>query len=210
MWTAMPGLERIKLGWDTQKQFCDAHHIVEKTPSNWKKRPEFWKRVESLRAEWAKDKSGDVIYGIYRAAVKGNPLSQKLWLQYFHNFAEKTEHTESKVVEVSVNDIRFVIDQLPEPLRTKHYDNLTELLDDASAFERARGSEDGSRFERPADEVRDEADNDAQDVSYTEADEVAEGDSKRIRQDLEWKTQPRHHESTAWWRQEQTFRDDRF
>jgi hypothetical protein len=94
-------------------------------------------------------------------------------MQLFEGFTEKTESTEIKKVEVGVNDIRFLIDALPEPLKSKHYGNLRELLDDASSVRNARSVESDRWNERPAQTISDETDNDAQNVPGDRANAVA-------------------------------------
>jgi hypothetical protein len=141
LWSAMPPTERHLLGIETQQQFVEYHKIGINTPAAWKRRPDFGARVTELRREWAFDKSSDIIYGIYRAAIKGNAHSQKLWMQYFLGFSEKTETKNSNVVEVGVNDVRFIIDGLPEPERTKFHGYIREIAEFATMAKNARDAD---------------------------------------------------------------------
>ena len=158
LWSAMPPTERLKLGIETQEQFVEFYKIGINTPTAWKRRRDFETRVTALRKEWAFDKTNEVIYGIYRSAVKGNPHSQKLWLQYFLNFSEKQEIKQTNVVEVGVNDVRFIIDGLPEPARTKFRAQLRELIDYANAVKNARDADPAVWNERTPQPVLDAAD----------------------------------------------------
>ena len=138
LWSAMPPSERFKLGIETQEQFVEFYKIGINTPAAWKRRPDYEARVTAIRKEWAFGKTSAVIEGIYRSALKGNPASQKLWLQYFHNFSEKQEVKHVAKTEVGVNDVRFLIDGLPEPHRTKFHGYLREIVDTTCALRHAR------------------------------------------------------------------------
>ena len=65
LWSAMPPIERMKLGIQTQEEFAEKNFIAASTTTMWRKRPDFQKRVEDLRRHWAFDKTSDVIYGIF-------------------------------------------------------------------------------------------------------------------------------------------------
>lgn len=184
LWVAMPTFERMSLGMVEQKHFSEKYKVDGATLWRWKSRPDFRVRVKELRQRWATEKTSDVVGSIYKTAIKGNPLSQKLWLQYFEDFTEKSQQEQVQKVEIGVNDIRFIIDQLPEPLKTKHYANLRELLDDASAVANARAVEDSASADGLADALPEQANQSAQDVSDAQADEVAEGDTGSVREDM--------------------------
>ena len=204
LWTAMPPVERMKLGIKTQEEFCKENGINQCTPSEWKKRPEFYKRVEALRKEWALDRTSDVIYGIYSSAVKGNDRSQKLWLQYFCGFTEKTEQKMTHAVEVTVNDIRFLINRLPPDLKKKHYAHLWELLTDAAILDReqeiadARANQGADAVPRLTGRVPGEADTNAQNTRGQETYVLAPSYPQRLRGNLVGETQARHHQSAPW------------
>jgi hypothetical protein len=131
LWSAMPPTERIKLGIETQEQFSQFYKISINTPTAWKRRHGFEQRVTALRKEWAFSKTGAVIEGIYRSALKGNPHSQKLWLQYFHGFSEKVEVKQTPQIILTANDIRFIIEGMPEPQKSICWDHLRSIMDEA-------------------------------------------------------------------------------
>ncbi len=186
------------MGIEDQKQFATIYKVAEQTLSVWKDRTDFEPRVRALVKKWAFGKTPTVVQSIYRSAVRGNDKSQKLWMQVFEGFTEKTENTEVKKVEVGVNDIRFLIDALPEPLKSKHYANLRELLDDANSVRNARLVEDNYWNERPAESVHITPDNDAPDVPGNRTDAVALRHSECVCEDMEWQVSTYHHQSTAW------------
>lgn len=200
LWTAMPHPEKVKLGLETQGAFCEHYNIGKNTPGAWKMRPDFESRVDALLKMWSTDKHPDVVHAIYRSAIKGNPMSQMLWLQYFKRFNPKADaEADRKKVEISENDIRHLIEILPEPLKSKHYANLRDLLDDASSVANARVAEDDRWTEKPQEPVLDEADNDAQNVPEPEAYALAESDSCGIRGNLESSVVSFHNKSSARW-----------
>lgn len=190
-WYAMPPGERMKLGIETQAEFAEVNKVHVNTLSAWKSRADFIARVEEIHRRWGDEMTGGVIRAIYQTAVKGNPMSQLLWLQYFKGFNPKAEaEKKSEKVEITVNDIRFLIEALPEQLRKKHYDNLRDLLDDSAAVataidqgETPEGIQhiaNGDWSDRPEGEIRTEADNDAQDVQVERPNVVARSHTSSV------------------------------
>lgn len=209
LWYAMPGHEKVKYGVETQEQFADMHGINRRTLTRWKNRTDFRKRIKELRDEWGKSRTSDIIAAIYKSAIKGNPLSQKLWLQYFEDFEEKSQQTHKvEHVEITANDIRFLIEALPEPMKTYHYANLRQLLDDSAAHANARlideqtllahdELEESDRAEGPESGVSGEADNHAPNVPNLTAYEVAAGHPRRLCCSVEREVSAYHHQGTA-------------
>jgi len=142
VWTSMPPSERHKLGIETQQQFSDYYHISINTPTAWKKRADFQSRVTDLRKESAFEKTSIVIESILRGAVKGSSASQKLWLQYFHNFPKNLENEQPKGF-VHHSDIRLIIDMMPPDMRTKFYQYLSEINDAVQMLIRTGEIKDG-------------------------------------------------------------------
>lgn len=210
LWSAMPPVEKNRLGIESQNAFCDFYKISHNTPTPWKLRPDFYERVDKILIMWARDKKPDIVQGIYRSAVKGNSDSQRIWLQYFEGWTEKKQLEVTTKVDVSPHDIRALIDVLPEPLRSKHYGNLRELFDDASAVKNARVIEDDIWSERPPIGLLGEADHDAPIVSNEErVDEVARSYPKGVRCDVVRTIHPYHYQSAERWREEQVIGDSR-
>ena len=200
LWSAMPESERKALGILSQGDFCDFYGIHKNTPTRWKERPDFYERIDKLMVMWGKDKTPDVIQGIYKAAVKGNPFSQKLWLEYFHGFSEKMEVQHTNKVEVGVNDVRFIIDGLPEPYREKFNGYLNEIITTAHAVRTARAADDAEWDEVAPDDLQLEADHDAPELSQQERDELAARDSRSVRANVERPAFPSNYQGTArWW-----------
>ncbi len=201
LWFAMPTDEKRKLGIESQREFCELHKISINTPTAWKKRKDFEMKVDEVIRQWAMSVTPDVFKGIYRSAVKGNPMSQALWLQYFKKWNPKADekNNQSRPVEVSVNDIRHLINQLPEDLKQIHYGNIRQLLEDFQNL-RHRGqienvdvADDG-----PEGDIPDEADQYAQHIPDTAADEVPGSYSLCLRKNMEWQVLPYNHQGSAW------------
>lgn len=214
LWSALPPEERGKLGMENQTEFVAHYKINKETPTRWKSRPDFVAQVTELRRQWAFDKTGSVINGIYVAALKGNPFSQKLWLQYFLGFNETSEVKVTNKVEITMNDIRFLIEALPEPLKSKHYANIRELLSDSRANSDARNintatlGEDYdiggiSGADRPEDTLPDYSNNDAQRLPSLRTNGMASCDQTSVRADMENRRtgaacqSSSHHQGTA-------------
>ncbi len=130
LWTAMPYKEKIALGIETQSQFAEYYKVHLNTTTAWKQRPDFEDRVDAILKMWSIDKTPSVIHAIYSTAVKGNPTSQLLWLQYFKKFNPKKEETKSKGPVLSIGDIRYAINLLPDHLKEKNYGYLREITED--------------------------------------------------------------------------------
>lgn len=205
LWSAMPEGQQRALGIENQKQFAEYHSVDEATLTRWKHRPDYEERVDKILKAWSIGKTPTVVHGIYRAAVKGNPMSQLLWLQYFKNFNTKqdTDGGKGQKVEISENDFRFIVDGFPEPARTKYHGYITEIIDYGHALRTARDSEDDIwNARRTEDEVLAEADNDAQYISRTRADDMAYRYTERVCTNLERKISPHYHKSAKRWGQE--------
>lgn len=200
LWAALPLPKKKKIGVETQEDFADMWKISVRSLSRWNDRPEFEDRVRHLRRKWAFHATGDVMWGIYASALKGNDKSQKLWMQMFEGFTEKTEEIKTVRVEITVNDIRHIIEGLKEPLRTKHYDNLTQLLIDADTARQAGEYEDAVVIDGLEGEVSDEAGIDAQVVSDERPHKVSYRHSGSVCEDLERQVSSNNYQSAArWW-----------
>jgi len=66
----------------TQRDFAKKFGVSEDTLTDWKKSFGFLEKVRQIILDNEKDKLSDVINGLYREAVRGNPSAVRLWLQY--------------------------------------------------------------------------------------------------------------------------------
>lgn len=208
LWFALPGHEKQKMGLEFQDAFAAYHGITPKTLSTWKRRPDFLPSVHELRTSWAKERTSDVIAAIYKSSLKGNDKSQKLWMQLFEGFTEKTEVEKKETVEVGVNDIRFIIEALPEPHKTKFNGYIDEIISVANSIRNARDVDEAVWNERPTYTVRDEANNDAQEFSDNGTDGMAESNQTSIRRNMVRTPSASDNQSTSRWWKKQTAGDD--
>lgn len=207
-WTALPLTEQKSLAIPDQRSFAGRYDVKEKTISLWKRRPDFWQRVRALQHEWAKGKTSHVIESVYRSALKGNSDAQRIWLTHFDDFKEKASIETTNKLEIGVNDIRFLIEALPEPLKTKHYANLRQLLDDSSAFANARNIDEsyldseqqfevGSGADGLEDTIPRPAHNHAQDLSRKATHVIPGMHQESVCGDLVGQVSTYNHQSTA-------------
>ncbi|SRR5258708_21630835 len=90
----------------TQGEFQQLHNVSHQTLANWKNDANFWEDVERELANWGRERTPNVILGLYaRASRKGDPFAAKLWLQYIHKWVERTEETQIKEVGQTLADI---------------------------------------------------------------------------------------------------------
>ena len=137
-WSAMTLEERAWYGIEIREQFCKAYQVPNVGMlAIWAQRKDFEPRVKALREEWVFSKTSEILGGVYTAARNGDHKSQKLWLEHVYHMTEKKEENVPGQVVIAPGDIRFLIESLPEPLKTKHYSRLRELLDDSAAAAQA-------------------------------------------------------------------------
>lgn len=137
-WSAMTLEERAWYGIETREQFCKEYQVANVGMLGiWSKRKDFESRVTSLREEWVFSKTSEILGGVYAAARNGDHKSQRLWLEHVYHMTEKRETDKPGQVEITQDDIRFLIESLPEPMRSLHYTHLRELLDDSTAASQA-------------------------------------------------------------------------
>ena len=129
LWSAMPPVERVRLGIENQEQFASYYGVETSTLSRWKQRPDYQPKVREILAMWAKGRTPDIVQGIYRAAIKGNSMSQLLWLQYIEGYHPKAKVKVEQPL-FTANDVLSLIHMLPEPEKTKHLGYHKQLLGD--------------------------------------------------------------------------------
>ena len=137
-WSAMTPEERTWDGIETREQFCKVYTVPNiKMLTVWSRRKDFEPAVSSLREAWVFSKTGDILGGVYTAARSGDHRSQRLWLEHVHQMKEKQDAKNPNQGVVTPEDVRFIIDGLPEPLKSQNQIRLREILDDAVAASRA-------------------------------------------------------------------------
>jgi hypothetical protein len=90
----------------TAKEFGKLWGVTSETLSKWKHRQDFWEKVASWRREWAKDKTSDVVHGLWkRAKTRGEAAEVKLWMQLIEDWSEKTAPPTQNITVIGIRGI---------------------------------------------------------------------------------------------------------
>lgn len=209
IWFALPGTQKKQMEIETLEQFANNNNVSIRTLIRWKQRPEFEVKVRDMRKRWAFDKTSDVIEAIHKSATRGNDKSQKLWFQLFEGFSERTENVQTQQVELSVNDLRFLIQAFPLDEQDKYYGYIRQIIDRAaiigSEIERGEIPEHLAYIEASATDstedvegsVSDEADINAQHLQVERDDEISESHPFSLRSNMVRKISAYHHQSSS-------------
>jgi hypothetical protein len=102
-WASLPSALREP---KTQKDWSLKWGVTEATLSRWKSRPEFWEQIANRRREWAKDKTSDVIHGLFRnASTRGEAAEVKLWLEAVEDWSEKAPPSSPNITIIGIKGI---------------------------------------------------------------------------------------------------------
>jgi len=205
-WFAMPASERGKMGAETLIEFAEQHKVHRNTLTRWKDSQEFQGRVQALRRKWGSEMTAFVFDGWKLACMKGNPHAIELWLSYFEGWDKKHIVTQRKVIEVTPNDIRTLINELPTERQRHYYGELANLEDEFRYFlaKRQQAGIIESDDERGNDDAKHnqslqrETDHLPQRASDTRTNnEMATSDSGMLRTAMVRKDDTRNHQSTT-------------
>lgn len=131
-WQAMTSDERKKKDIPFGKDFAKKYGIREATLSDWKKRPEFLELKREAQILKLGDETSDVLDGLKRRCVKyGMAYDVELFLLYVERWDRKHVLEILSEVKLGDNDIRTLVDGLPEDKQKKFYVTLTELIAEA-------------------------------------------------------------------------------
>lgn len=203
-WACLPEDERMRMGMETQEDFAKAHDVSEQTLSQWKQRDDYKLIRGRILADWGKHRTPTVLKSTYKSAIKGNVMAQMLWLQYFEGHsnksAEKSADKDAVVVQLTENDIRFLINLLPEESRKKYYGDLLHgLLAELQHLRQTGHIQDAViASDGPASDVSDEAHQPSQGVSDTGTHAVSSGDQDRVCENMERQVSTYHYQSASW------------
>ena len=85
-------LRQKEFGFVTEAQFGSENKINPGTLSQWKKRPDFWESLKATWKSWGRERTPDVIIGLYRKAVNQGGAPEALaWMKIVEDWKEKTE-----------------------------------------------------------------------------------------------------------------------
>lgn len=185
VWFALPTTERQKAkGYNTVTEYSQYNDIDRTTLWRWRKSPEFRKRVNTIRKDWGDDMTAQVFDGWKMACMKGNPKAIELWLSYFHGFDKKNVHEVQTQQHVEPNDIRALIEELPEDEQEHYYITLAQLAARVRELRTARGYTDAES--QPAPDVQEQTYQLPQGAPDTRVNEMATGHQEYLRTAVEW------------------------
>lgn len=90
----------------TAKEFAEKWGVTPETLTRWKKKEYFWRDVGEARIAWAKDKTSDVVHGLFkRASTRGEAAEVKLWMQLIEDWAEKGGPATPNITVIGIRGI---------------------------------------------------------------------------------------------------------
>ena len=98
-WVALPSPLRTPRA---MEDWGELNGVSKCTLGLWKKRPEFWEVVAGYRKEWAKDKTSDVISGLFSKASRGQAPEVKLWFQLIEDWSEQEAPTLPSITIIGI------------------------------------------------------------------------------------------------------------
>lgn len=102
-WCALPSPLREP---KTQTEFAEKWGVAPLTLILWKKKQDWWETMLAKRAEWARDKTSDVIHGLYKtASTRGQAAEVKLWLQFVEGWTEKEQQTGPQINILAIQGV---------------------------------------------------------------------------------------------------------
>lgn len=85
LWMALPRRRRDPA---TQLELADQLGISPDSITDWKKREDFWEKVNAHRQYWVKEEVSDVVRGLIKQAKRGTAPEVKLFLQFAGLYTE--------------------------------------------------------------------------------------------------------------------------
>lgn len=128
-WYAAPLKTRDDIwGAKTQQEFSAKFDVSQKTLSQWKKRPEFYRMVNDHRQQHAQDRFTEVFEGLIIGAKKGYADNVELYLNYFEGWHKSQILEVRNKVDLQLGDIRRIIEVLPKEQQHEFYTTIARLL----------------------------------------------------------------------------------
>lgn len=126
-----------------QKDFAVKYGVHENTLTQWKKRKDFISSVDIKRKEWGLDKVPNVLAALYTRCIKyGMAYDVETYLAYYANW-NRTQVIKNVTDKFDVDDLRSIIQELPE---SKQKDAYTTLADIITQAELRRGEQESEGF----------------------------------------------------------------
>jgi len=92
LFVALPrSMRQTEYGYTTDVDFAEHFKVHKSTLVEWKKDNEFWKEVTKIWKRWGKDRTPDVIAGLYRrSAADGHGADVLVWMKIIEEYKEKS------------------------------------------------------------------------------------------------------------------------
>jgi hypothetical protein len=133
-WIALTHEERAKMGLRFAGDFAQKYGVRPSTLSDWQKRPEFLDLKREAQILKLQLETSDVLDGLKKRCIKyGMAYDVELFLLYVEKWDRKHVLEILGEVKLGDNDIRTLVDLLPEAKQKKFYDVLTELIAEAES-----------------------------------------------------------------------------
>ncbi len=131
-WQALTSKERKAGGIPTAQVFAEHYGIDENTLTRWKKRPDFHALKREAQIFRLSDATADVLEGLKERCTRyGMAYDVELFLLYVEGWDRKHVLEILQEVKLGDNDIRSLVEHLPENKQKHFYDTLTNLIGEA-------------------------------------------------------------------------------
>lgn len=128
-WAAPIGTRKMEFdGIMTQKEWANKYGVAEQTLVEWKKRPEFYRLANEARFRHMQDRSPEIFEGLIIGAKKGYAENVELYLNYFEGWSKKQVIEQRQKVDLHMDDIRNIIQVLPQDDQQNFYETIGKLL----------------------------------------------------------------------------------
>lgn len=134
-WQTLTTKERKKAGIITAGDFAKKYGIHEATLSKWKNRPDYHDTKRQAQIHKLSDSTADVLDGLKTRCIKyGMANDVELFLLYVEKWDRKHVLEILGEIKLGKDDIRSIVDVLPEDRRKQFYVTLSDLIAEAKAI----------------------------------------------------------------------------
>lgn len=133
-WIALPTADRQRIGIPTQKDFAKKYNVHQTTLTGWKRNDNFGSLKQEAQILRLQNDTADVLEGLKNRCVKyGMAYDVELFLLYVEKWDRKHVLEILGEIKLGDNDIRTLVDLLPEEKQKVFYDTLTNLIAEAES-----------------------------------------------------------------------------
>lgn len=133
-WSALPFFARKKMGIPTQLQFAKKYGVNDQTLTAWKHRSDYWLKRNKHLKQWGQELTPQVMSALYKKCIReewSHPKYIELWLKYIEGWDPNAKPEPKGEDYIKPDDIKTLIDILPEEKRNLFYRTLFDLIDEA-------------------------------------------------------------------------------